>query len=54
MIEKRLTERMSNTDMRGFKRRYSVLAFGTSVGGAPALGRTSRSAGEKLGSSFGK
>jgi hypothetical protein len=52
--------------MRGFKRCYPVLAFGASVGGAPALGRTSRSArlylyryssasaGEKIGSSFEK
>jgi hypothetical protein len=66
MIEKSLTERMSNTGMRGFKRCYPVLAFGASVGGAPALGPTSRSArwhlyrypsasaGEKLGSSFEK
>jgi hypothetical protein len=38
MIGKSLTERMSNTGMRGFKRRYPVLAFGTSVSGVPAAG----------------
>ena len=35
---------MSNTGRRMFKRCYPDLAFGTSVGGASALGRTSRSA----------
>jgi hypothetical protein len=38
MIGKSLTEHMSNTGMRGLKRRYPVLAFGTSVSGAPAAG----------------